>query len=88
MNSLIINLDTHCLIIILILGLVHSNCDVRSAAFSIICEVKKKGKPPTKQEMNIVVDFLTANSIEDNSRLVENNEAGLNLFNLLNNINT
>ena len=30
------------------LGLVHTNCDVRSAAFSIVCEVKKKGTPPTK----------------------------------------
>ena len=40
------------------IGLQHSNSDVRMAAFSVICHVKKKGILPTVQELSLVHDYI------------------------------
>ena len=49
-------------------GLVHPCPDVRCAAFSCLCETKKRGTAPSGREMQLVLEFLERNATEDCTR--------------------
>ena len=47
--------------------LIHSNDEVRSAAFSALCHVKKKSSVPSRAEMKMIQDFIQLNLAVDSA---------------------
>lgn len=49
-------------------GLVHTNPEVRSSAFSVLCHSKKLGTPPEERERQLLAQFIKENANVDSSQ--------------------
>ena len=56
-------------------GLVHPSPDVRAAAFSLVCETKKRGTPPSATEMNSLLAFFSQSITDDSPKFRQENQS-------------